>query len=364
MTGLATLNPLLINQLLSQETSSNNQKNWVWANPDLGLSTDVWKTRLSKAKESGIDAVLLEVYAGGDHVYFDTDRFHVKEDILGKVIPICKSLDMEIHTWMWTMPCNNPEIVKKHPDWYAVNGKGEPAHTNPAYVDYYKFLCPKHPEVREFIQSNVRSLASIEEIDGVHLDYVRLPDAILPEALQPNYNIVQDKVYPEYDYCYSEICRKAFKEQTGIDPLKDLKKPHANKAWRQFRYDIVTELVNDFLVPEAKKYNKMITAAVFPNWFNVYQNWHNWNLDAYLPMLYYTFYNVKYTWVKKHTKISTKSVNNQQAIYSGLYIPDLKPLDLENAVQSAFKGGAKGVSIFSLGAMKNDQWDVVKKLLT
>ena len=108
----------------------------------------------------------------------------------------------------------------------------------------------------------------------------------------------------------------------------------------------------------------MITAAVFPNWFNVYQNWHNWNLDAYLPMLYYTFYNVKHQWVKKHTKISTKSVNNHQDIYSGLYIPDLKPLDLENAIQSAFKGGAKGISIFSLGAMKNEQWDSVKKLLT
>ena len=126
-------------------------------------------------------------------MYYDTDRFHVKEDILGKVIPICKSLDLEIHTWMWTMPCNNPAILKKHPDWYAVNGKGEPANTHPAYVDYYKFLCPKHPEVREFIQANVHSLASIGEIDGVHLDYVRLPDAILPEALQPKYNIVQTK---------------------------------------------------------------------------------------------------------------------------------------------------------------------------
>lgn len=74
-------------------------------------------------------------------------------------------------------------------------------------------------------------------------------------------------------------------------------------------------------------------------------------------------YNVNHKWVKKHTKISVKSVNNKQAIYSGLYIPDLSPIDFENAIQSALKGGAKGISIFALGAMNDEKWKVLKNSL-
>jgi len=41
-------------------------------------------------------------------------------------------------------------------------------------------------------------------------------------------------------------------------------KAPADDAWRQFRYDSITRHVNNLLVPEAKKYNKQISAAVFP----------------------------------------------------------------------------------------------------
>lgn len=36
---------------------------------------------------------------------------------------------------------NRRELLDKHPDWYAVNRKGESCHDKPAYVDYYRFLC-------------------------------------------------------------------------------------------------------------------------------------------------------------------------------------------------------------------------------
>jgi uncharacterized lipoprotein YddW (UPF0748 family) len=360
--SLGLISSSLFAKEIWEEVNIRKTKNWVWAHPDVGVSKEEWKTKLAKAKSSGIDAVLLEVYVGGNEVYFDTTRFPVKEDILGKVVPICKELGLEFHAWMWTMPCNNTEIAQKQPDWYVVNRKGERADIKPAYVDYYKFLCPTHPEVQDFVQANVRSLAQINEIDGVHLDYVRLPDVILPEALQPNYKIVQEKEYPEYDYCYSELCRQKFKEQTGLDPLKDIQDPATHQAWLQFRYDSVSNLVNKKLVPEAKKYNKMITAAVFPNWKNVRQHWHTWDLDAYLPMLYHQFYNEKTDWLKKHTKIGVNSVKNKQPIYSGIYTPDLSPQEFSLAIKSALAGGGSGVSLFSLGALKEPHWQVLKKM--
>lgn len=339
-----------------------DRKNWVWATPNSEWTEDTWRRQLYKAKESGIDAILLEVY-NGDHAYFDTDRLDVEEDLLGQVLPICKELGLEFHAWMWTMPCNNQKIVAEHPDWYAVNGLGESAATKPAYVDYYKFLDPLNPEAQNFIRQNVKSLATIKEIDGVHLDYVRLPDVILAEALQPKYNIVQDREYPQYDYSYSEISRKLFKEQTGIDPFTDLEDPSANEAWRQFRYDSVSNLVKGQLAPEARKYGKKVSAAVFPNWKNVRQEWHTWGLDAYLPMLYHNFYNADIDFVRHHVEAALGRMEEKKPVYAGVFVPSLSPEELAQTYELSIQSGGKGISSFALGSMTDAHFDALKKVV-
>ena len=284
--------------------------NWIWLRPKLGENDDYWKRVFDQIKSAGIDAVLPEVF-NSHYPLFEVPGMEMKEPLLERLIPLAHAAGLQLHAWMWTMPCNNPEIVEDHPDWYAVNGKGEPANEKPAYVDYYKFLDPNNPEVQRFIQMRVEALGKIEDLDGIHLDYVRLPDVILAEALQPKYGIVQDKEYPEYDYNYSEHARTQFKEQTGIDPL-ELENPSENDAWRQFRYDSITNLVNGKLVPVARQYGKTITAAVFPNWESVRQQWHRWDLDAFLPMLYHGFYNADLNWIKLQTEAGLKRLNHSK----------------------------------------------------
>lgn len=70
-------------------------------------------------------------------------------------------------------------------------------------------------------------------MDGVHLDYVRMPDVILPVSLWKNYGIEQKEELPEYDYCYCDVCRELFKAKTGQDPL-ELKYPMENQELDQF----------------------------------------------------------------------------------------------------------------------------------
>jgi uncharacterized lipoprotein YddW (UPF0748 family) len=266
--ALASAGILIANQFNSCKIIKPEQikfKNWVWAHPHVNWSADTWKMKVNKAVESGIHAMLVEVY-NGTNTFYEGGQLPMIANVFEKIIPVCQASGMELHAWMWTMPCNAPQIIEKHPEWYAYNGFGQPAHTHPAYVPYYKFLCPCHPGAQEFIKGNVTALAKITELAGVHLDYVRLPDVIIAEGLQPKYNIVQDKEYPPYDYSYSPSCREQFKAKHGIDPLTDIKEPATHKEWVQFRRDSVTHLVNDILVPEAKKYNKQVTAAVFPNW--------------------------------------------------------------------------------------------------
>lgn len=360
--ALSGLAPACTKLQLRAKTGKPLPDNWMWiGHPKTGLSDDDWKRQFGKLREAGIEAVLPEVYNGTDAL-FDHPTFPVRERLLERLIPLAHEAGLQIHAWMWTMPCNNEEIIRKHPDWFAVNGLNEPAHLKPAYVGYYKFLCPCHPEVQDFVQGNVEALAKIKDLDGVHLDYVRLPDVILAEALQPNYNIVQDREYPQYDYSYSEYCRKQFKEKTGIDPLS-LPDPSANAKWRQFRCDSVTNLVNGRLAPAARRYGKTISAAVFPNWESVRQQWHKWDLDAFLPMLYHNFYNADLNWIKQQVEAARGRLMDIKPVYSGLFLPSLTPEDLKKAAQLSLRGGAAGIAFFSMEAFSDAHAAAVKGIL-
>jgi uncharacterized lipoprotein YddW (UPF0748 family) len=189
-----------------------------------------------------------------------------------------------------------------------------------------------------------------------------LPDVILAEALQPNYKIVQDKEYPEYDYCYCETCRKNFKDKTGLDPMKDIEDPAFHAEWRQFRYDTITYMVREVLTPEAHKAGKQITAAVFPNWESVRQEWRNWNLDGYLPMLYHNFYNAGLSWVGDQLREKIGLLKEKKPVYSGLFIPSIKPGELAEAFKVSLEAGAGGCALFSYNDLKEEHWAALKKL--
>jgi uncharacterized lipoprotein YddW (UPF0748 family) len=344
-----------------QSSKPNLPDNWIWIRPSLDKSDDDWKKAFERIKKAGIDGILPEVYSSHETL-FDHPNLPVKERWLERIIPLAHAAGLQVHAWMWTMPLNNPDLIKKHPDWFSVNRNGNPSNTYPAYVDYYKFMCPCNEEVAEFVAGNVEALAKIEDLDGIHLDYVRQPDVILAEAFQPKYGIVQDKEYPEYDYPYSENCRNQFKAKHGIDPMDLGDEAPQNEAWRQFRYDAVSNIVNNHCVPMARKYDKKITAAVFPNWESVRQEWHKWDLDAFLPMLYQGFYNADIDWIGeqvKNAKIRLKAANNDKPIFSGLFLPHLEnPADLKRAIDIAKANGAKGVSFF--GDLKEEYLEVLK----
>ncbi|MGC2197278.1 MAG: family 10 glycosylhydrolase [Terriglobales bacterium] len=343
------------------------RKNWVWITLNPDRSVDAWKRLFATMRANNIHAILPEMY-DGRHAYFRSRHLPVQTDLLGRLLPLARAEDLEVHAWMWTMPCMVPEIIAKHPDWYNVNARGESAVDKPAYVDYYKFLDPGCPEVREWVQTTVKELASIPDLTGVHLDYVRHPDAILPKGLWSKYNIVQDKVYPPYDYGYSNYERALFKKQFNVDPIDigtgKIKDPTLEKAWFQFRLDMVVDLVNDYLVPAAHGKGKRITAAVFPGPSlareMVRQDWGRFQLDAFLPMLYHVFYDEGPEWVRTQTREGVSAVT--QPLYSGLFIHDMKAEEFTRTVQMALEGGASGVSLFSADAMDLAKWQVLRKL--
>ncbi len=356
VTGLSLASGGFLPGLEKVLTDGNKKKykKWVWIDTDTQLPEDGWKKSFAAMRSAGIDAILPMVY-DSRRAYFASSHLPVAKPWLESIIPLAHQVGLEVHAWIETMPCNIDSIIGDHPEWFVVNRLGQSCIVKPAYVSYYKFLCPSRPPVWEFIKKTVLELSDIDGLDGVHLDYIRYPDVVLPIGLQSIYHIVQNKEYPQYDYCYCDVCRHDFKAASGIDPMK-LENPASNKAWNKFRYERITHIVNDIVLPVVHKKKKLLTAAVFPNWKDVRQQWSHWKLDGAMPMLYAKYYDRGVDWIGENVKREAESQLYHAPIYSGLAVGQLSPIDFGDAISVSLDSGASGVSLFNYQSMTDEKW--------
>ncbi|MCU4164208.1 family 10 glycosylhydrolase [Carboxylicivirga caseinilyticus] len=313
-------------------------KNWIWVYANKDKTTDEWTQQLEQYNKIGIKAILLGA----------------NKEVLQRVIPLAHQKNIEVHAWMWTLNRNGDTIAAQNPNWFSVNRLGESCYDKKPYVNYYSWVCPSIPEVQKHILKQVADLLKIEGLDGIHLDYVRYSDAILPKGLWKKYDLVQDKVYPEWDYGYNPSNLKFFKALYGYNPV-DLKDPNTDENWVEFRLNTVTELVNK-IADLVHSQNKQLTAAVFPSprmaREMVYQAWDQWNLDAALPMIYHNFYEEDLDWIGETTADGVATIDGKFPIYTGLFVPDLKDGDLKAATKIAIGSGAEGWALFDAGSFE------------
>ena len=228
---------------------------WTWLDYQPGMNFDSICTIMN---EAGIDGVMLNAPTPDDY---------------RAAIPIAQKHGIEVYAWLWTM---NPEhdrdaILKEHPEWFSVNRNGQSLADTTAYVDYYKFMCPALPEVREFIKKKIEAYCEVEGLNGIAIDYNRFVDVILPTTLWPKYGIVQDQEYPQWDFGYHPAMIEKFKAAYGYDP-REQEDPSQDEKWLQFRCDQITEVAN-MIADVVHSYGKKMAASPFlrprwhPKWF-------------------------------------------------------------------------------------------------
>jgi uncharacterized lipoprotein YddW (UPF0748 family) len=328
-------------------------KNWAWVHPnqppDPDRTSDEWKKLLSDLKKWGIDSVLLLTRT---------------KSIIEQVLPLAKQAGIELHAWIISLEWPDSNTMKEHPQWYVVNGKGESCIEKPPYINDYRWLCPTNPEVLEFMKKRITELCSYNELSGVHLDYIRYPDVVLAAAHRVKYDIPQDElVHPQFDYCYCDLCRSEFKQLSGVDPLT-LKDQATNEAWLNFRYNSLTNLVNE-LYSTAHKAGKILTAAVFPApelaKMRVRQDWVKWKLDCVMPMIYQKYENKPVDWIGTAVREGVEALEGKLPLYSGLHLSQLTPAELGFAASLSLKAGASGIVLFTGNKMNNDYWKYLEK---
>lgn len=318
-------------------------KYWIWTGGSPQSSDAELRTKYRKLRERGIQGVFLSQTEPREYDL-------VREEGLG------------LHVWMWTTNRGDEWIGKNHPEWYMVSRTGKSCHDQPPYVGYYKWVSPARPEVRAYIRDKALEIAVHPAVQGVHLDYVRYPDVILPKALWKDYKLDQTEEMAEYDFCYSDATCKAFEARYGRDPRK-VEAPWADQDWIHFRQETVTTLVRE-VCEAVRKEGKQISAAVFPTPALARticrQDWDKWPLDVVAPMIYHSFYEQPVSWIGDAVREDVQAV--RFPVVAGLYMPAFaKPEELEQGVRLALKRGARGVSLF--GGVSDEMWDAFAKAI-
>lgn len=105
---------------------------------------------------------------GGANQYPDANY-----DPLQIAIEECHNRGMACHAWLVVFPIGNrnkqnsmgsQSLLRKHPDWCVISQNGV-------------FLNPGLPQVRSYLSKLVKEMILRYNLDGIHLDYIRYPDA-------------------------------------------------------------------------------------------------------------------------------------------------------------------------------------------
>ncbi|MFD1614138.1 family 10 glycosylhydrolase [Gelatiniphilus marinus] len=321
-----------------------------WITSNKNKSNADYAKEFKRYKAGGIDELLINT---------GTDP---KE--LERLVPIAKAEGLKVHAWIMAVNRPGDKEALKHPEWYQVSRDGKSCHDTRPYVGYYQWLCPTREESRNHILGLVEGLAKVEDVESVHLDYIRFPDIFLPIGLLPKYNLVQDTEMAEYDFCYCDECVNAFEKIHHKNP-RESKNTAIDMEWKNFRLNAIRALVND-AYKIVHDHNKLLTAAVFPYPemadHMVRQRWDKWDIDEVYPMIYHGFYNEEIDWIGYATKQGVTDVKDEGiVINTGIYMPDFKSVDeLKQAIMYAKDNGAKGVTFFDGPTLTDEYLEAIK----
>ncbi len=207
----------------------------------------VWITRFDYHDADDVERIVADCADLG----FDTLMFQVRgngtafwdskiEPRAGEIAPGFDPLDVacraahergiELHAWVNVMPSwrgaeppSDPaQLWNSRPEWHWFASEGR---RQPLVESFYVSLNPCRADVREYLVSVFREIVAHYPVDGLHLDYVRFVDELLPAGTQD-------------DWPGDAATLEDFRAASGTRPELD------RARWRRFKADAVTALVD------------------------------------------------------------------------------------------------------------------------
>lgn len=224
---------------------------YLWVVRTALLDPDELPRIVEQARSMGVRGLLVQVVGRGD-AYYQSSLLPAAEslrnaraadpgyDPLARLTTLAHQAGLEIHAWVncmlvWSAPdrpLDRHHVVNAHPEWVACLRDGRRM-TRLTIQERIRmrvegaFLAPAHPAAREFLGRVAAEIVRRYPVDGVHLDYIRMPGV---------------------DVGYDPETRAQFQLQTGFDPihvkrLTEEQRAQLDTAWQSFRRLEVTTAV-------------------------------------------------------------------------------------------------------------------------
>lgn len=278
------------------------------------------RAMVERASGGGYNAILVQVRGRSDAFYrssLEPISALIQPpdfDPLELTVRLARDEGLTVHAWVnlhlaWSgtaLPRSREHVVRARPEWLAVpRGLAGDLHrmepSDPRYLERLLryasensdqvegvYLSPSHPGAKAWLLAVATDIATNYDLDGVHFDYVRLPQR-------------------EFDHAASSLERFAVWVRPRLDPqatdaiglLNQGDLPGLVGAlpreWADFQRDAITETVRwIYHALKARKPELTVSAAVRADMEDArvhrYQDWGAWLdegiIDAVVPMAY------------------------------------------------------------------------------
>ncbi len=314
-----------------------------------------------QASDNGFNALFVQVRGRGDALYDSRiePRSELLDDLgfdpLAYVVDRAHAAGLEVHVWLnaflvWSAPQpprSSDHVVLAHPDWVHVRADGRSLlELSRSEIDGMGaegvFVSPGNREVRERLTAVVRELAERYDIDGVHLDYVRLPSMDVGYDVASRTEFMRRYGVDPLDLVRSE---REVERLYGDDGLRNLK-----SLWTGWRSSSVTESVASvvFAIREVKpslKLSAAVIADVTAATTKYGQDWPSWLQSGLLDFAVPMCYSASTSFVKRQVG-RIKDSARDKTFYPGLAMYNQSPTRVVEKVRVLRTLGVGGFSFF------------------
>ena len=298
----------------------------IWDHSGEGLYPGDWSRTMAELAAAGFSDVFVYVPRTGR--------------LSPQAVPAAREAGLRVHAWHICLNLDGvPEEALRR--WRA-QGRLQTG-LNGATTAW---LCPSIPENRAMERERVVQRSMEPGLAGVHLDYVRYPDA---------------------DHCYGACCRRAFEAEYGRRVAawpEEVRSGPLRETFQAWRAEQVSRLVAEIAEAVRTRFPGLaLSVAVWPDLDTVVerqgQDWPRWLgagwVDIVLPMSYTGSVEELAAWTTAHAALPAAG----DRIWSGLGVRSahtrLTPGQTLAQARAALEAGAAGWVVFDLTATVRDE---------
>ena len=327
----------------------------VWVGEKAFENPDTIREMVDRLRDAGFDLLvpLVKSYAG----YLDwrtrigkPNPAFANCDVMETLSRECRRVGLKIHPWFCVAREGEGSALLEQGDTCACKDEHGKVLQQPAQGTW---VCALQPAVHEYERGLMVEVMDNYDVDGVHLDYIRIGHV-----------------------CFCSHCRNTVRqwtdlplERVSLDAATDARAAEAYGKWMDWRRSRVTELVRQVRQDAAAR-KKAVSAAVFRNLQYAFegqaQDWALWGREGLVDYLFPMNYTPSVAAAREATRLHVAAVRGGCAVWEGLgkrsslsYLPTTL---LMEQVRGVLEEGAAGIVIFSYSGIEESDWQALAAL--